>query len=66
MQRISKEVASTQYGVILGHYPLNYYLTSNGFVVDSDGDVRYIPDKINTDDELKKALDSIKKEMEKH
>ena len=66
MKRISKEVASTKYGILLGHYPLNYYLTNDGFVVDSDGDVRYIPDTINTDDELQKKLENIKKEMKKH
>ena len=63
MKRISKEVASTQYGVLLGHYPLNYYLTHDGFVVDSDGDVRYIPNIINTE-ELQKILENIKKEKE--
>ena len=52
MKRISNEIASKKYGVLLGHYPLRYYLTKDGFVIDSDGDLRYSPIPINTEGEL--------------
>lgn len=64
MKRISNEIAAKEYGVLLGHYPLRYYLTKNGFVIDSDGDIRYSPIPINTEEELQKILENIKKEKE--
>ena len=45
MKRISAEEASTQYRVLTSKYPdgLRYYITSEGLVIDSDGNIRYMP-----------------------
>lgn len=45
MKRISKKEASERYGVLVGgvNSMYKYYLREDGFVVDSDGDLRYIP-----------------------
>lgn len=64
MKRISKETAVKEYGIVLNHYPLSFYLTKDGFVIDSDGDIRYSPIQINTEEELQKILENIKKEKE--
>lgn len=42
MKRISKEEASTKYGVLTKYDDVKYYLTSNGNIVDSDGNLRYL------------------------
>ena len=45
LKRISKQEASERYGVITngvnGLY--QYFLTVDGYIIDSDGDIRYIP-----------------------
>lgn len=45
MKRISKEGAKTKYGVLVGgvNAQYKYFLREDGCVVDSDGDLRYIP-----------------------
>lgn len=45
MKRISKQEAHDKYGVcVTGVNSLySYYLTDDGKVIDSDGDIRYIP-----------------------
>ncbi len=45
MKQISKQEAHDKYGVIItGINSLyRYYLTDDGKVIDSDGDIRYIP-----------------------
>ena len=45
LKRISKQEATEKYGVITsgvnGLY--QYFLTVDGYIIDSDGDIRYIP-----------------------
>lgn len=45
LKRISKKVAREQYGVLTGgvNSMYDYYLREDGCVVDSGGDLRYIP-----------------------
>lgn len=45
LKRISKKVASKQYGVLVtgANSMYSYYLREDGCVVDSDGDIRYYP-----------------------
>lgn len=45
MKRISKQEAHDKYGVCVsgGNSLYSYYLTEDGKVIDSDGDIRYIP-----------------------
>ena len=45
MKQISKKEAHDKYGVIISgaNSLYRYYLTDDGYVVDSDGDYRYIP-----------------------
>ena len=48
LKRISKEEATNKYGVITTgiNSQYSYYLREDGCVIDSDGDIRYMP-KIN-------------------
>ncbi len=51
MTRISKQEAHDKYGVcVTGVNSLyTYYLTDDGKVIDSDGDIRYIPTEQEND-----------------
>lgn len=45
MTKISKQEAHKKYGVIISgvNSLYNYYLTDDGYIIDDDGDIRYIP-----------------------
>ena len=62
MKRISEETAVKEYGIVKGHWTPNYYLTKDGFVIDSDDCLRYSPIPINSDEELQKIMKNIEKE----
>ena len=47
LKRISKKEATEKYGVITSgvNSLYQYFLTVDGYIIDSDGDIRYIPSK---------------------
>ena len=45
MKQITKQKARNKYGVIVSgvNSLYNYYLTDDGYIIDENGDIRYIP-----------------------
>lgn len=44
MKKITKKEAKEKYGIIIQkHHAYDYFLRDDGSVIDSDGDIRFIP-----------------------